>query len=187
MIRKLKYVRNGANVPLRGSNSAAAPGRVRARARSLGAQIHARIRAIFGASDGGALIEFALVLPMMMVIITGMFSFGIALNNQLELTQAVGSGAQYLQTIRTSTTDPCKDTFNAIKSAAPNLHSANITLTVTMGSTPEPGTSCSGDQTYLTEGGTVTVYATYPCNLFVYGLNLGTSCNLQAQVTEYEY
>lgn len=147
----------------------------------------ARLRAWLGASEGGALVEFALVLPMMMVVVTGLFSFGIALNNQLELTQAVGSGAQYLQTIRATTSNPCSDTFNAIKAAAPNLHSANISLTLTMSGTAVSGSTCSGSQSNLTQGGSVTVAATYPCNLFVYGLNLGTSCNLQAQVTEYEY
>jgi Flp pilus assembly protein TadG len=124
---------------------------------------------------------------MMMVVITGMFSFGIALNNQLELTQAVGAGAQYLQTIRSSTSNPCADTIGAIESAAPNLHAANISMTLTMSGTAVSGNTCAGDQSDLTQGGSVTVYASYPCNLFVYGLNLGTSCKLQAQVTEYEY
>jgi len=99
----------------------------------------------------------------------------------------VGSGGQYLQTIRTSTTDPCAATIAAIEGAAPNLHSANISMTLTMNGTKVSGNSCSGDQSDLVEGGSVTVYASYPCNLFVYGLNLGTSCKLQAQVTEYEY
>jgi hypothetical protein len=33
----------------------------------------------------------------------------------------------------------------------------------------------------------VTVYATYPCNIAVYGITIFSSCQLQAKVTEYEY
>ena len=54
-------------------------------------------------------------LPLLLLVFTGIFDFGIAYYNQLTLTQAVGAGAQYLQQIRTSTTDPCADTLTAIR------------------------------------------------------------------------
>jgi len=154
-----------------------------------------RIRAAcFGREEGNALVEFALTLPILMAVLVAIFEFGIAFNNQLQLTQAVGSGAQYLQTIRTSTTDPCKDTMTAIENSAPNLVAANIKLTLTMsGNTPVSGSSCSGDESQLTSGQPTTVYATYPCNITIFGISLGGlntrtfNCNLTAQVTEYEY
>jgi Flp pilus assembly protein TadG len=147
------------------------------------AQIIARWRR---EQNGSSLIEFALVLPVMLLVMTGIFSMGIAFNQQEQLTQAVGAGGQYLQQIRTSTTDPCKDTFTAITGAAPNLTSANITLTVTMGSTAVTAKTCAGDQTDLTQGGNVTVSATYPCSIIAYKYAFGT-CTLNAEVTEYEY
>ena len=95
---------------MRGWNRAGPPTRAIA-----GCRILARLRN----SEGGALVEMALVLPVFMLVMTGIFSIGTAYSNQLTLTQAVGSGAQYLQQIRTSTTDPCSDTFTTIKNAAP--------------------------------------------------------------------
>lgn len=145
---------------------------------------------------GNALVEFALVLPMMMIVITGLFSFGITLNNRLELTQAVGNGGQYLQLIHGNTTDPCRDTAAAVQGNATNLKGGNLNLTLTLtdnngNSTVESGAAsnftCAGQQSKLVSGGSATVAATYPCTLFVYGLNLGNSCQLSAQVTEFEY
>ncbi|MGB6689524.1 MAG: TadE/TadG family type IV pilus assembly protein [Terracidiphilus sp.] len=146
--------------------------------------------------DGHAVLEFAFVLPMMMAVITGLFSFGIALNNQLELTEAVGSGGQYLQQIQSITTDPCQDVATTVQRSATNLNAANLTLTLTMqdnngNSTVESGPassfSCAGAQSGLVSGGSATVAGTYPCSLFVYGLNFKNTCQLSAQVAEYEY
>jgi Flp pilus assembly protein TadG len=137
--------------------------------------------------DGQSLIEFALVAPLLLLVMTGVLSFGIIFSHQVTLTQAVGVGGQYLQQIRTSTTDPCQDTFTAITNAAPNLASSGITLTLTMNGTSVTGNSCSGDQTHLVQGGAATVAATYPCQLFAYGIKFPSVCTLSAQVTEYEY
>jgi len=148
------------------------------------------------AEQGHAVLEFAFVLPMMMAVVTGLFSFGIALNNQIELTQAVGNGGQYLQQIQSITTDPCKDVATTVQNNAANLNAANLTLTLTMqdnngNSTVESGPastfSCAGAQSNLVTGGTATVMATYPCSLFVYGLNFKNACQLTAEVSEYEY
>ena len=149
-----------------------------------------RLRRLFhlGADDGNALVEMALVLPVFLAFVTGIGSFAIALGNQITLIQATGSGGQYLQQLRNGTTDPCKDTITAIQNAAPGLASANIGLTLTMnGNTPVTGSSCSGKQSQLIQGGTVTIATTYPCSLSVYGVKFATSCQLTAQVTEYEY
>jgi Flp pilus assembly protein TadG len=137
--------------------------------------------------EGGALVEIALTLPVMLAVLTGIFSFGIAFSNQLSLTQAVGTGAQLLQQSRNSTTDPCKDTLTAISNAAPNLTKANISLTLTLNGTSTTASSCAGSQSNLVEGQPITVAATYPCNLQVYGVKFVSACQLAAQVTEYEY
>ncbi len=145
--------------------------------------------------DGGALVEMALTVPLMLALLVGMSSFGIAYKNQIVLTQATGIAAQYLAQIRTSSTDPCADVFTALKNAAPGLTSSSISLTVTMnGTTPtQTGNSCSGSQTNLVQGQPVTVYATYPCtlpSLQMYNqkfLGAANTCSLAAKVTEYEY
>lgn len=148
-----------------------------------------RLRRFLGlrGEDGNALVEIALILPVFLAFVTGIGSFAIALGNQITLIQATGSGGQYLQELRTSTTDPCKDTLTAIKNASPSLASANIGLTLTMNGTKVTATTCSGDQSDLVQGGAVTVATTYPCILSVYGVKFASSCQLTAQVTEYEY
>ena len=137
--------------------------------------------------EGGALIEIALTVPVLLAVLTGIVTFGIAYSNQLMLTQAVGTAGQYLAQIRTTSTDPCSDVFSALKNAAPGLISTSISLTTTMNGTANTGTSCSGKQTELVQGSTVSVYATYPCSLAIYNLKLPGTCSLTAKVTEYEY
>ena len=140
--------------------------------------------------EGAALVEFAVVVPLMLTMITGIFAVGIAFNNQLTLTQAVGAGAQHLQVIRTTTSNPCSDTFHTITAAAPNLKSANIILTITINNgTPLVGNSCASATSTLqgAQGEPVTVAATYPCNLQISGVKIASGCQLAATVTEYEY
>lgn len=128
-----------------------------------------------------------MTLPILLALLTAIVSFGIAFSNQLTLTQAVGTGAQFLQQIRQTTSDPCADTLNAVSQAAPTLKKSNISLSITMNGSTISGSSCSGSQSNLVQGQPVTVAATYPCNLQIYGVKLSSTCNLGAQVTEYEY
>ena len=149
-----------------------------------------RLRRVFhlGADDGNALVEMAMVLPVFLAFVTGIGSFAVALGNQITLIQATDSGGRYLQQLRNGTTDPCQDTITAIENAAPNLAPGSIGLTLTVGNnTPITGSSCSGKQTQLVEGATVTIATTYPCTLAVYGVKFAKSCQLTAQVAEYEY
>ncbi len=142
-----------------------------------------------GREEGSALVEVALTVPVLLGLLTGIMSFGIAYSNQLTLTQATGVAGQYLSQIRTSTTDPCADTFKTFKNAAPSLDPTKINMIVTMnGTTPnQTSESCSGQQTLLKAQTPVTVYATYPCGLAVYGVNFASGCQIAAKVTEYEY
>jgi Flp pilus assembly protein TadG len=147
-----------------------------------------RIRVLLRSGDeGSTLVEFALILPAFMMLITALCTFAIAFSNELTLTSAVGSGAQYLQLIRTTTTNPCADTLTAIESAAPSLTPANISLSFSFNGTNVTGNTCSGDQSYLIQGQPITVSATYPCTLQIYAVRFTSACQLSAKVTEYEY
>jgi hypothetical protein len=51
--------------------------------------------------DGGAaLVEFALVFPLLMLLMLGMVSAGVAWNQQLQITHAAREGARYGATVR---------------------------------------------------------------------------------------
>jgi len=143
--------------------------------------------ALLRSDEGNPLVEMALVVPVLMTVMTGLITFAMAYASQVQLTQAVGSAGQYLAQIRTSTTNPCADTYTALTNAAQGLTASAITMTVTMNGTSYTENTCSGLQTQLIQGGPVTVYATYPCNLEIYKINFTTACTLAAKVTEYEY
>jgi len=173
-----------ARAPKRGLSRAARTRESRTGRRSLVRGVRALL---CGESQGSALVEIALALPILLSLLTAICAFGVGFNNQLTLVSAVGAGAQYLALIRTSTTDPCAATLTAIENAAPTLTPSSISLKITMDGTTVTGPTCSGDQTDLVQGQPITVSATYPCALPIYGSSFSTACQLSAKVTEYEY
>jgi Flp pilus assembly protein TadG len=142
----------------------------------------------------------AVVLPLLMIVLTGIFSFSIALHQRLQLAEALSAGGRVLALER-SQANPCTDTANAIYAAAPGLAQSKLTLSITVGSTT--GGTITGGTTYSAaqgaaptcsdagQGGTAAlqagwggqITATYPCSLAVYGIDLG-SCSIATQVTE---
>ncbi len=52
--------------------------------------------------SGATLVEFAIILPVFAMLLLGMFSAGIALNDKQELTHAIREGARYGATIPAS-------------------------------------------------------------------------------------
>lgn len=136
-------------------------------------------------SEGSALVEMAVVLPVMMLIITGLCFFGIAVDNYLILTHATDVGARYLAVGRGQLTDPCAQTVSVIQSAAPGLATSNLSYTFTIGSSGNFGSSCNTttDLAYLSAGATATVNVTYNYNLFLFGWK-PTTLSMQTQTAE---
>jgi Flp pilus assembly protein TadG len=155
------------------------------RKRSIGG----KTRSLFRTDDqGSALVEMAVALPVMMMMLTGIFSFSTALYQKLLLAEALSSGGRVLAADR-GDIDPCGAATTAIYAAAPALNPSSITLTYTIGGVSySPGTtSCPGQSgtanSNMTAGGTAQIQATYPCSLSVYGVKYA-SCNLGTQITE---
>jgi Flp pilus assembly protein TadG len=140
--------------------------------------------------QGQAMVETALVLPILLLVLTGILAMGLAFNNYLILTEASNVGARALAISRGSTTDPCATASSAVIAAAPLLVSTNLTFTFVLNGTSYSGTSCSSGSTTtgaaanLVQGSNALVTVTYPCSLAVYGANYAPSCVLQAQITE---
>ena len=137
-----------------------------------------------------SLVEFSLILPVFLLVITGMFAFGITYNNWLVLTDATSIGGRQIAIRRGNTLDPCSDAATAIQGAAPGLNTSNLTYAFVINGASYSGSSCSSSSTStgaagnLVQGGYVLVTVTYPCNLAVYGKNLIPGCALQASVKE---
>ena len=154
--------------------------------------LKARISFFLCAADrGSALVEFALILPMMLLLTTGILIFGVAMNNYLQLTNAVSIGARTLAVTAQVTLDPCAVASSAVIAAAPGLNPANLTFSYTLNGANYSGLSCSsgsvssGAAAMLSSGSTATVTATYPLNLSVFGQAYSASnAVLQATTTE---
>lgn len=97
---------------------------------------------------GAALVEFALVLPVLMLFVFGIVSFGQAYSARIELTSAVREGARVVALGGTSPT-VAADAVQRTKDAAPGLTASRMVVTPTL---------CAG--TPLPPNATVT--ATYP-------------------------
>lgn len=157
-------------------------------------------------NEGGALVETALVVPVMLTLITGMASFGIALNNYLVLSHAADVGARYLAInqgnfTNGTTTNPCAMAATQIQAAAVGIPASqlsySITLTPTAAGTATTytstngtsgfgsGSSCatSGAGNMGTGGGIVAVSVSHPVSPFVVFWSNRT-LNLTAATTE---
>jgi Flp pilus assembly protein TadG len=141
---------------------------------------------------GSSLVEFALCVPILLMLVTGITSFGIAINNYMTLTNAVEIGGRQLAILRGNTTDPCSDVTTTIAAASTLLKSTNLKYTFNLNgttytsSTTPTSSSCPAGTALLSQGKPMSVTVTYPCTLLIYGKNLMPSCTLTAQVTELE-
>jgi len=133
--------------------------------------------------QGIAALEFALIAPVLLLMMFGMATFGIAMNNYLTLTDAVRAGARTLSTSRASTT-PFSSATNAIYLAAPTLTSASITITLTVNGSPCTSDAACATTLSASAGDASSVTATYPCNLSVMGYNFAPTCILTSATTE---
>ena len=166
-----------------------------AASRSVRAMAGSRLQQRRRGEDGAALVEFALVVPLMLIIMFSMTSFGFAFNRYLQLTEATNIGARLLSVSRGNTLDPCSLTATAIQHAAPYLTASQMTFTYSLNGNAESGTTCAASNStsppasYLVQGQPVSVTVTYPCTAFVwtsvmYKINPLPSCLLHAQITE---
>ena len=144
--------------------------------------------------EGNALVELAVALPVVMLLITGMITFGLMLNNYLVLSHATDVGARNLALSRGASMNPCSDAVNTIQGAAPNLGSSSLNYTFNIGTGSFSGsstgfsgtssTSCSqAGVSDMVAGDNATVTVTYPFQLLVYGW-AATTVNISASTTE---
>lgn len=162
--------------------------------RDWAGRMGARARALAHEETAGqALIEFALVSPLILMLAVGMAVFGIGLNEDLVLTNATELASQQLAVSRGQTTDPCLTVNNALVNAAPSLTPSKLTITVTIGSASSGALSgqasssgaamCASMTSDMVEGANETVTVTYPYTASF--INFGTkSYTLTASLEE---
>ena len=163
-MKRLCNMRNQAIALMHGICRVTESGKTGVNARSPGG----RIRALLCFStDGQSMVEFALVLPMLLMIITFMFSISMAMLSYEQLETATSNAALLqLATARNVLPDPCAKIEDAVSSALPTWNAANFTYTVviqnssgsnvTYGPTTGTGFSCTGAYTTLSADSTAT-------------------------------
>jgi len=139
-----------------------------------------KLRAIVCAKEEGSqLVEMAVVAPILLVILTGMASFGMALYSQQQLglaaanaVQAVATGASLL-----SNSDPCLTAKTDVVNSLPGWNASSFSYSMkiyTSSSTSVTATSgsggsftCSGtDYTDMTQNQPIVLTVTYPYSWF---------------------
>ena len=138
--------------------------------------------------DGQAVVEMALILPVLLLLIVGILKFGLLYNNYITLTDSVRVGARSLSLGR-GLLDPCTPALTRTKNNAASLKLANsqVTLLVEDGTTGafvdcKSKVPMGGDT--MVQGNQATVKATYPCDIVIMGINFYPGCTLKAQATE---
>src|SRR5581483_10670738 len=103
------------------------------------------------AERGQAAVEFALVLPLLLVLLLGIVQFGIAFSHYVTLTDAARVGARKAITVRIGGTSP-DDAKQAVRDAAGDLDQTDLQVNV-------------DDSSWTTSGSQITVTATYPYSI----------------------
>lgn len=158
---------------------------------------------VLSGDEGSTLVEMAFVLPILLVVLTGIFSFGIALNQDMVLTNAVNAGARGFALSRSGTTslapsaDPCLYAVTTAVSAASSLQASNMSFTFNYTPSGSGNPNKGGSATTYTGTGTsssvcanlamytgdiVQVQATYPVTPTIFGWS--TRLNLTGTSTE---
>lgn len=121
----------------------------------------------FRCQKGQSLTEFALALPILVLLLFAVIQFGIVFNNYVTLTDATRAGARK-GAVGREIVNPASAVTTAVRNSASNLTQSKLNVTVS--STWQAGSD-------------VTVIATYPYSIKLLGLPL-KSGNLSSTTTE---
>lgn len=128
--------------------------------------------------EGQAVVELALVLPLMLMLLLGIVQFGTVFRDYIALTDATRVGARQASVSRSINpeSDRVPRIVSMVQKAAVNLDKTKIAVIVepTKVDGVTPGWEASGD---------VTVRATYPFKINIAGMVL-FSGTLQSRTTE---
>lgn len=125
-----------------------------------------------GSQRGQAAVEFALLAPVVVVLLLAVIEFGVAFNNYLTVTDAARAAARQAIVARVSGLTVA-DIQQAARNAASDLTPANLGVTVA-----DPT-----DPTFIKSGSTLTVTVTYPYSISILGVVV-SSGNLTSTMTD---
>ncbi|HKI91714.1 MAG TPA: TadE/TadG family type IV pilus assembly protein [Gaiellaceae bacterium] len=121
------------------------------------------------ADDGQTAVEFALVAPLLVVLLLAVIQIGLAFNHYVTLTDAARAGARKAVVARFSGAS-IGDVEQAVRSAASDLDQTQLGIQV-------------ADPTWNVPGSDVTVTVTYPYSIGLLGWVVASG-NLTSTMTE---
>jgi len=131
------------------------------------------------------MVEFAIILPLLLILVTGIIQFGLLFNKYITLTDAVRGGAQTLS-LGHGLSDPCDPAITQTLTSASSLGLTSSQVTTSFSSATDTcGTGSYPSETGGTEvtGDQATVTAGQPFTLAVFGLPL-FNLNLSASASD---
>ena len=110
---------------------------------------------------GQAVTEFAVILPVLLLVLLAIYQFGVVFNNYIQVTAAAREGARKAAVSRTAGNCSAVQTIaiNAARAAAPGLNQSNMGVTVTA--------TCTNNA--YAPGTDTTVRVTYPYSISILG------------------
>jgi Flp pilus assembly protein TadG len=134
--------------------------------------------------NGQSLVEFAIVLPVLLMLITGILQFGLLFHQYITLTDAVRAGARVLALDR-GLNDPCDPAVAQTVNSAAGISLSPSQVTTTLRS---PDTCGSGSYPSRTGGNEVqgdqaSVTASQPFTLSLFGISI-FNLNLSATASD---
>jgi len=163
----------------RGLNRAAAASKTSVKARSIGGRLRASLRC---GDEGQAVVEFAVVLPLLLLLMTGIFWFGIALYNFQQLSAAVSQGVVALAEGQNTGINPCVPAVTVVTTDTLGMLPNNNSLSVTVYENGSVVTAASCPTT-LASGTPVSMQATYQYPLPIVGMSFANCCTLSTTQT----
>ncbi len=130
-----------------------------------------RIRKRFRLQNGQTLVEFAIVIPLLLMVMMAIYQFGVVYNNWVTLTDAARAGARQAAVSR-GLADPNGAAVSRVKASATDLDQTKLGVNVTPATGPG-----------WTQGADATVTATYPYSINIMGVVVASG-NLTATTTE---
>lgn len=125
---------------------------------------------------GQAAVEFAIVLPVLLMLLVGLVNLGFLINGQIILTQAAWEGARVGATLNPASGDGDEQIIGAVQDAL-----IGITDPLAVAVTVDPDESARGSMSWpRPRGEPITVILTYPFEL---SLPVPITLNLGAQAT----
>src|ERR1700733_3169397 len=148
------------------------------------------LRSLFRDRSGAILVEFAIVMPLLFVLLLGIVQFGLIFYDTVVLTNGAEVGARELAISRLDATGYA-DTVTQIQSATSNFSSNGLTITLAVnGVTCASNTSCqTALETAYSLGQSASATVSYPCisvlpAALLNGVSVCTAGNLTAALTQ---